>query len=107
MRIYITDKEEIREIRLQEWDNTTDSWAWGCQDMFGDLAVNYPSDYPVRVIGTDASCAMTDEQYRAEVAWWEEECRKYNNRERSFFTEYGDEDAEFAKDHQMILNADL
>jgi len=106
MYIYITDKEETRTISLREWDNKADSWANGGTDIFQDLETNVPRDFPVGDYDTDADAAMTDADYREVVEWWKAECEKYNQRENSWFTEYSDIDAEFAKAHEMIFNAD-
>lgn len=106
MRIYITDKDETRNITLKEWDNARNEWANGGGDIFGDLAGTMPRDFPAGD-DIDAECAMTDADYNETVEWWESECDKYNRRDfNSWFVEYGDADAEYAKDHEMILIAD-
>lgn len=105
MRIYITDKQEMREITLRIWDNKhNDGWS---PDVFGDLEVNLPRANPGA--DYDADAAVTDAEYREVVEWWEEEIRLYNARECSWFTENLSEDeqeAEFARDLEYGLDAD-
>lgn len=117
MKIYITDKNELREVALQEWDNTrNDGWS---PNFFDDLEVNVPREYPVpaellddldfAAAFADASAAMTDEEYREMVKWWQDEVDLYNAREKSWFTEdlsYEEQEAEFARDLEYYLYAD-
>ena len=110
MRIYITDKNETRKITLKVWDNKTNN-GWS-PDCFGDLADTLPTDYPISYedsVEHDASCAMTDKDYRETVEWWEDEVAKYNAHKRGWFTENLSEDErgeEWAKDLEYGLFAD-
>lgn len=105
MKIYITDKNEYREVTLRVWDNkSNDGWS---PDMFGDLEVNVPHDYPCA--DYDADAAMTEAQYKELVAWWENEVRLYNSHERSWFTENlsdDEQEAEFSRELEYSLDAD-
>lgn len=106
MNIYITDKNETREIQLKSWDGS--NWS---PDCFADIADSLPTDYPISYddsVEHDASAAMTDEEYRAEVAWWEKEIAKYNDHdEGSWFVENNpDPDEEFARGLEYQLFAD-
>lgn len=106
MKFYITDKNIVKEITLREWDNNTDSWCYGGADIFGELEVSAPNEHPIGDYDTDADAAVTEDEYNEIVEWWTDECHKYNNREASWFTEYCNDDEEFAKNHEMIINAD-
>lgn len=107
MRIYITDKDEIRKITLKELDNARDEWVNGGADIFGDLAGDTMSrDFPAGD-GIDADCAMTDAEYHETVSWWGSECDRYNRRDPlCWFVKFGDAGAEYEKGHDMILIAD-
>lgn len=107
MRIYITDKNEEREITLKAWNNKyNDGWS---PDVFGDLADTMPRDYPVTDdMDTDAACAMTDKEYRETVEWWEREISLYNAHDDSswFVEQCFDLDAEWDKGLEYRLFAD-
>lgn len=106
MRIYITDKNEVREITLRVWSNQrNDGWS---PDLFGDLAYNIPTHYPAAGHDTDAEAAMTEQEYNAIVAYWQSEIEDYNNRTRFnwFVQNLSDEeiDVEYAKDLEYSLD---
>lgn len=108
MRIYITDKNETREITLKVWDNKTNG-GWS-PDIFGDLADTIPGEFPAADYDTDAEAAMSDNDYAETVEWWQTEVDAYNARKRnSWFVEGMSEDeidAEFARDLEYGLFAD-
>lgn len=107
MKIYITDTHEVRTVTLRSWQNG--SWS---PDLFQDLADDLPREYladdAAREAGAD--CAMSDEDYRDTIAWWEREVDLYNARdERSWFVEGLDSEeraAEFARGIEYSLWAD-
>ena len=106
MKIYISDKKEIRTVTLREWEGG--NWS---QDMFQDMACNYRTDYPINPDNEDEMdcfATMTEQQYNEEVKWWRDECRKYNNHDpNSWFVEpFNHVDEEFARGAEMILNWD-
>lgn len=108
MKIYITDKNEVREITLRTWDGSNYS-----PDCFADLEDNLPRDYPISADDRweyDAACAMTDQNYRVTVEWWQDEIRGYNARsENNWFVENVSDDereAEYARGLEYVLNAD-
>lgn len=108
MRIYITDKNEVRNIVLRVWDNQANN-GWG-PDVFGDLAYTIPCDFPATGYDTDAEAAMTEQDYHDTVTWWEQEIELYNNRaEHNWFVEALSDDereTEYAKDLEYGLDAD-
>ena len=94
MKIYITDKNEIRKVSLRTWDGK--DWS---PDFFGDLADDLPRFHCPSDLDDDADTAMTSAEYRELVEWWEEEVRAFNDREPSWFTEgLSDDDQERAWD---------
>lgn len=106
MRIYINDTHEVRTITLRSWQNG--SWS---PDLFQDLADDLPREYPAddaaREAGAD--CAMSDEDYRNTVDWWQREIELYNNHDDSWFVENLDSDeraAEFSRGIEYSLWAD-
>ena len=108
MKIYITDKSEVREITLRTWDARNYS-----PDCFADLADDLPRDYPISEDDRweyDAVCAMTDQDYRETVEWWNNEINGYNaRRESNWFVEdlsADERDAEYARGLEYALDAD-
>ena len=108
MKIYISDKHEIREITLREWKNGNLS-----PDCFDDMETNVPHDFPTdpdNEEAEDTSATMTEKDYNDIVEWWRDECRMYNERSPySWFVENltsEQREEEYAKGAEMILNWD-
>lgn len=105
MLIYITDKNETREIQLKTWVNEQLS-----PDYFGDIADTLPIDYPAtdeaRIYG--ACAAMTEAEYNDNVAWWQDEVNKFNAHDDSSWFVEGcfDVDEVWACNGEYILLAD-
>lgn len=106
MNIYITDKDEVRTVRLFEWDIDSQRWS---SDFFSEIS-NTAELFPISredSVAHDAGAAMTDAEYGEEVAWWADQVKLYNAHDRrSWFTEDMDEDevrAEFAKGKELCF----
>lgn len=104
MNIYITDKDEVREIRLVKQDSDSRRWGSDFFDEISNLSFFFPISREDR-IKHDASAAMTDAEYREEADWWEEQVRLYNEHDRSsWFTEDMDDEA---VEEEFSLNSNL